>query len=78
MEFIVDYLVPSSSVNPDANDPNHPIFSNYVYDPSRNAVSVSTTAGFGGEAWSNGTPNASVNDGRFPVAHSAALDVSCS
>jgi hypothetical protein len=75
VEFIVDYLVPSSTPNPEANDPNHPIFSNYVYDPARNGVP--TTAGFGGEGWSNGAPSASVNDGRFPVAHSAGSPVSC-
>lgn len=77
VEFIVDYMVPSTSPNPDANDPNHPIFSNYVYDPSRNNVSVTTTAGPMGDAWSNATPSATVNDGRFPVAHSAGFQVSC-
>ena len=75
VEFIVDYLVSSSSTGPTAPI-EHNMFANYVYDPSRN--SVPTTAGLLGGGWSNDLPSASVDDGRFPVAHSAAFQVTCS
>jgi hypothetical protein len=55
--------------------------SDYVYDPRQNAV-PHTTAGFGygtdGNAW-NASTNASttLDDGKFPVAHSDAVRVVC-
>ena len=74
VEFVVDYLVSSSSLRP-TSPPEHLTFSSYVYDPGRNAVP--TTAGFRGKVWSNTSPSASAGDGRFPVAHSAAFPLTC-
>ena len=76
VEFIVDYLVSSSSPN---GSENEVIFSNYVYDPSSNGPP--TTAGLllgEGNKWSNDSPSASPGDGRFPVAHSQLVTCSAS
>jgi hypothetical protein len=72
--FVVDYMVPSASVAPSAGS-NHNAIANYVYNPELNGVP--TTAGHAGGAWSNLQPSTSVGDGRYPLARSAAFDVSC-
>lgn len=64
LDFVVDYVIPRGP------------FVAWGYDPGLNGnIGFSTTAGFGGGAWSTAGPSTMVNDGHFPVAATSAGSV---
>jgi len=64
VELLADFLAPSL----DYRD-------QFVYDPGRNTVT--STAGFDGDPWGAGNLSTTINDGKFPVAHSNPVTVTC-
>jgi hypothetical protein len=63
VEFVIDFV---RTTGLDGSE-----FMDYTFDPGANTVR--TTAGMGAGAWSIAGPSSALNDGRFPVAHSASV-----